>query len=118
MAPVSFTARLAPKKIPNAVQICQHITRPPRMEAGAFSAQKIGTVEALEPIPIPRRKHVIRSSHEVWVTAEPMTERQQNLAEKKMVPRLPQYFFKGSDIQQPRKEEAIYGPEFTKPTSH
>src|SRR5271154_2959984 len=91
IAPVSFTARLAqvPKKIPNAVHICQHITRPPRTEAGAFSAQKIGTVEAFEPMPMPRRKRVRRSSHQFCVTAEPITERQQNMAEKKMVPRLP-----------------------------
>ena len=67
----------------------QHMTSPPRTEAGAFSAQKIGTVDALDPIPMPRRKRVMRSSHQVWVKAEPMTDRQQNMAEKKMVPRRP-----------------------------
>jgi hypothetical protein len=53
MLPVSLTARFAvvPKKTPQAVHICQHTTRPPRTEAGAFSAQKIGTVDALELIP-------------------------------------------------------------------
>ena len=60
MAPVSFTARLAqvPKKIPNAVHICQHMTKPPRIDAGAFSALNIGTVEPLQPIPIPSRSLV------------------------------------------------------------
>lgn len=44
--PVLKTARLAevPKKIPNAVQSCHDITRPPRTIVGAFSALKTGTV--------------------------------------------------------------------------
>ena len=44
--PVLKTARLAevPKKIPNAVQSCHDMTRPPRTIVGAFSALKTGTV--------------------------------------------------------------------------
>ncbi len=72
IAPVSLTARLAqkPRKILKdrvstgeeshviAVFIksgphLPAITRPPRIDAGLFSAEKIGTVLALEPIPIP-----------------------------------------------------------------
>ena len=40
IAPALMTAKLAekPKKIPNAVHICQDITRAPRIAAGQFSA--------------------------------------------------------------------------------
>jgi len=39
--------------------ICQHMTRPPRMLAGTFSAEKTGAVVALGPIPNPRRRRQI-----------------------------------------------------------
>ena len=84
ISPVLSTAKLAqnPKKRPKAVQSCQalspdqcllwkqyiyclHITRDPRINAGEFSAAKIGTVEALEPIPIPSKRRVIKSSSHV-----------------------------------------------------
>ena len=82
MLPVSLTARLAevPRKMPKAVHscvcqqityllyatvkkilTCQHMTKPPRMIAGVFSAQNMGMVEAFRPIPIPRRRRVTKS---------------------------------------------------------
>jgi hypothetical protein len=36
--------------------ICQHMTSPPRMLAGTFSAEKTGDVVALGPIPKPSNK--------------------------------------------------------------
>jgi hypothetical protein len=45
-----------PNMIPKAVHICHIMTRPPRMEAGAHSAAKTGTVALFGPIPIPRIK--------------------------------------------------------------
>lgn len=72
MSPVFPTARLeqVPRKIPSrgvsydfgalpvrgapkAVQICQDMTKPPRIIAGEFSAEKTGTVTSLRPIPMP-----------------------------------------------------------------
>lgn len=49
----------------------------------------MGTVEALQPMPIPRRMRVAKSSCQVWLNAEPMTGKKQKTAEKKMVPRRP-----------------------------
>ena len=38
---------------------CQHMTKPPRTLAGTFSAEKTGEVDALGPIPNPRRSRQI-----------------------------------------------------------
>lgn len=57
----------------------QDMTRPPRTLAGQFSAQKIGTVEALQPMPMPRSNRVTRSCCQFCVTAEPITENKQNM---------------------------------------
>lgn len=105
--PVSFTARLAtvPRKMPKAVHNCHVMTRAPRIEAGAFSAAKIGTVAPLHPIPMPRRRRVMKScSHaglcQIWSlpyslgnslceTADPIGDRAQKMADTKMQPRRP-----------------------------
>lgn len=76
-------------QIEGALQTYQHITSPPRTAAGAFSAQKMGTVDAFDPMPIPSKIRVMNSCHQFCVKAEPITLRQQNMAEKKMVPRRP-----------------------------
>lgn len=88
-------------KIPKATHSCQPMTSPPRMDAGEFSAAKTGIVDALVPIPIPSSRRQANSCGHVWVKAEPMTDRQQNIAEKKMVPRRPKRWFNGWDNQQP-----------------
>jgi hypothetical protein len=135
---VFITARLAlkPRKIPNAVHLqarkenvsfqmtdtmgrkrspaynCQHITRPPRMAAGVFSAQNIGMVDAFIPIPRPRSKRVMKSCGQVWAQAPPIGERTQKMADKKMAPRRPRKLFSGSEHQQPKTALAIYGALF------
>ena len=76
-------------KIPKATHSCQPITSPPRIEAGQFSAANTGIVDALVPIPIPSSRRQTNSCGHDWVKAEPITERQQKIAEKKMVPRRP-----------------------------
>jgi hypothetical protein len=63
---------------------CQLITKPPLIEAGTFSAEKIGTVEALLPMPTPNSRRVTKSCCQFWVNADPMTEKQQKMAEKKI----------------------------------
>lgn len=40
--------------LPKAVQTCHDMTRPPRMMAGEFSAEKTGTVTSFRPMPMPR----------------------------------------------------------------
>ena len=49
------------KNIPNATHICQHITSAPRIDAGEFSAAKIGIVVALAPMPSPSKMRQIKS---------------------------------------------------------
>src|ERR1700753_4008473 len=87
--PAPCNAKLAqkPRKIPNATHICQHITSPPRIEAGAFSAAKTGTVDALDPIPIPSNKRQMNNCSQFGAKPEPMTGRKQKMALKKIVPR-------------------------------
>lgn len=118
--PVSLTARLAlnPRKIPKAVQSCQDMTKPPRMTAGVFSAQKIGIVEAFRPIPIPRRRRTTNNCIQFWVTAEPMGVRTQKIDAMKIVPRRPRIRLQGSESQHPRQALAMYGAALTIPTSH
>jgi len=101
--PVSLTAKFAqvPKKIPNAVHICHVMTKAPRIEAGEFSALKIGMVAPLQPMPRPSSKRVMKSWGQVCETAEPMGARVQKIAETKMVPRRPKCAFKGSESQHP-----------------
>lgn len=83
------------------------MTRPPRMDAGVFSAAKMGIDEAFilraprrsvngsvslevgeitHPIPIPRRRRQMVSWTQVWQTPCPMTGNRQNTAEMKMAP--------------------------------
>ena len=89
--PAPCNAKLAqkPRKMPKATHICQLITRPPRIEAGTFSAAKMGTVDALEPIPRPSNKRQTKSCSQVWQRPEPMTGRKQKMALKKIAPRRP-----------------------------
>lgn len=42
-----------PQALPKAVQTCQDMTRPPRMMAGEFPAEKTGTVTSFKPMPMP-----------------------------------------------------------------
>lgn len=109
MVPVFLTMRLAakPRKMPNAVQSCQHMTRPPRMDAGTVSAQNIGTVDALRPIPIPRSKRLTSSWGQVWLNPHPIGVSRQNIAEIKIAPRRPNILLAGSEIQQPSKVLAM-----------
>jgi hypothetical protein len=51
-----------PKKIPKAVQSCHDMTRAPRIEAGEFSAAKMGTVDPFTPIPSPSTRREARSA--------------------------------------------------------
>lgn len=91
MVPTSLKARFAhvPRNTPNVVHSCQDMTNPPRIGVGIVSAQKTGITEAFMPIPIPRRNRVNKSSHQFCDTAEPITDKQHNIAEIKMAPRLP-----------------------------
>lgn len=132
MAPVSLTARFAqvPKKIPKAVlqtrsqlkylvraqkthQICQVMTSPPRMFAGATSAEKTGTVTSLRPMlitglaksrlqicipyPMPSRTRQAASCPQCCVTAEPRGAKNEKTAPMKIVVRRPSHSFKGSE---------------------
>jgi hypothetical protein len=90
-------------------QSCQLITRPPRILAGVFSAAYTGTVEALGPIPNPRRNRQMKSWYQFWVVADPMTDNVQKMPQKKMVPRRPKMLFKGSVSQHPTSHEPMYG---------
>ncbi len=54
------------------VQSCQPMTRAPRICAGEFSAAKTGTVDPLAPMPIPRRRRTMKSSHQFWVKPDAM----------------------------------------------
>lgn len=76
MSPTLYTAKLAqnPRKMPNAVHICQDMTRAPRILAGEFSAAKMGTELPFRPIPTPMSRRVIKSSSQVWVRAPPISE--------------------------------------------
>ena len=48
--------------------------------------------------------------------ADPITDHRQKFAETNIAPRLPKYLFRGSDTQQPRNADPMYGAEFIKPT--
>ena len=76
-------------KIPKAVHICHVIVKAPRIDAGEFSAAKIGIVDALVPIPSPSSRRQTRSCGHVWQKADPRTEKRQKIAETKIVPRRP-----------------------------
>ena len=88
MSPTLPTTKFAvtPRRIPKAVHICQVMTKAPRIAAGLFSAAKIGTVEALMPIPMPSRSLVIKSCGQFCVKAPPMGVIKQKMAEMKIVP--------------------------------
>lgn len=61
----------------------------------------MGTVEALAPIPIPRRRRVTKSCCQFWQNADPMTGIKQKMAEKNITPRRPKMKLSGSDSQHP-----------------
>lgn len=98
--PTSLTARFAvvPRKMPKAVQTCQDMTRPPRMFAGEFSAEKTGTVTSLRPIPMPSRILHATSWPQCWVHAEPMGASRLKIAPRKIVPLRPRILLIGSEI--------------------
>lgn len=137
--PTSLTARLAalPKNMPKAVHSCHDMTSciasyqprnsklleyllltAPRIGAGVCSAAKIGMVDAFNPMPTPRSNRVTNSCSQVWLTAEPMTEKQQKMADMKMTGLRPSQLFNGSDSQQLKRDVAMYGAELTTPTIH
>lgn len=80
---------LTHRKMPNATQSCQLMTKLPRKKAGEFSAANTGTVDALLPIPIPSRQRQKKSWTQFFVNAAPITEAKQNTAEKNIVPLRP-----------------------------
>ena len=88
------------------------------MIAGQFSAAKIGTVEALVPMPIPIRIRVTRSCCQVWLRPDPMTEKRQKIPAMKIVARRPRWKLRGSDNQQPKRAAARYGAALMNPTIH
>lgn len=90
----------------------------PRMGAGVFSAAKTGIVEAFRPIPTPSSNRVTNSCSQLWLTAEPMTEKQQKMAAMNMTGLRPSQLFNGSESQQLNREDAMYGAELTTPTIH
>jgi hypothetical protein len=114
--PMSFTARFAhvPRKMPKAVQICHVMTNPPRMLAGDTSAEKTGTVTSFKPIlkalsavvppilnetyPMPSKIRQATSWPQCWVQADPIGASNEKMAPKKIVPRRPSQWFRGSDI--------------------
>ena len=102
ISPVFTTARLAhvPKKMPNAVQTCQDMTRPPRIFVGATSAEKTGTVTSFRPIPMPSSTRHAASWPQCCVVAEPMGAKRLKMAARKIVPRRPRRWLMGSDSQQ------------------
>ena len=81
------------------VHVCHDMTKPPRMLVGAISAEKIGTVTSLSPMPIPRRIRQPISSSQLWVNAWPMGASKEKIAAMKMTCRRPSRWFRGSQIQ-------------------
>jgi hypothetical protein len=67
----------------------------------------MGIVEAFRPIPTPINNRVTKSCSQLWVKAEPMTEKQQKMAAMNMTGLRPSQLFKGSDSQQLKREEAM-----------
>jgi hypothetical protein len=98
--PTSLTIRFAvvPRKMPKAVQTCHDMTRPPRMLAGEFSAEKTGTVTSLRPIPSPSKILHATSCPQCWVHAEPIGASRLKIAPRKMVPLRPRRLLMGSEI--------------------
>jgi hypothetical protein len=81
------------------------MTRPPRIDAGVFSAAKTGTVDAFAPMPMPSKRRQMSSWYQVCAQAEPITGRIQKMAQMKMVPRRPRRALSGSASQQPQRAE-------------
>jgi hypothetical protein len=135
-APVSLTARLArkPRTCPKAVHICQDITRAPRIEAGAFSEPKTGTVVDftgqtlegresryevdLQPIPMPMSNLVTKSCSQVWASPEPMTGKPQNTPAMKIDQRRPVNQLTGSVSHTPMMQDDMNGAALIRPTIH
>lgn len=63
----------------------------------------MGMTDAFAPIPIPSKIRVMKSSHQLLLKADPMTENKQKIPDTKIVPRRPKKLFSGSDSQQPRR---------------
>lgn len=118
MEPVSLTARLArkPRTCPKAVHICHVMTRPPRIEAGAFSEAKTGIVVALSPMPIPINKRVTKSCAQVCAKPDPITGSPHRIPEIKIVQRRPVSQLTGSANQTPIIQDDMKGAAFTRPT--
>ncbi|KAI4179607.1 MAG: hypothetical protein L6R41_007743 [Letrouitia leprolyta] len=65
------------------------MTNVPLIAAGTLSPARTGMVDALAPIPTPSSRRHMSNSTQLCVQAEPITERKQNQAAKKIVPRRP-----------------------------
>lgn len=85
--------------LPNAVQICHDMTRPPRTSVGAFSAENTGTVTSFNPIPMPSSIRVAASWPHVCETAIPKGATSEKIPPMKMTPRRPKISLRGSETQ-------------------
>jgi hypothetical protein len=88
--------------IPKAVHICHIITSAPRTFAGAHSAEYMGTVVLLGPMPSPRTKRAAKRCGQEFVTPDQKQVSQESVAVTKMAPRRPRRLFSGAVSQQPR----------------
>ncbi len=87
------------------------------MLAGTHSAEKMGTVADLGPIPKPRKKRAINRCHHVFVHAIQMHVANEIAQVSMMVPRRPKARFSGSVSQHPIAPQQRYGAPFTRPSS-
>lgn len=97
-----------------ATQSCQVMVKAPLIEVGEHSAAKTAVVEALIPIPAPRRRRQASSCCQFCVNAEPRTEPKEKIAETKIVPRRPTRLFRGSETQHPLDTAVSPHPTFPK----
>ena len=81
--PTSCNAKLAQN--PKATLVRQLIMRPPRIEAGMFSAAKMGTVNAWIPYRGQATNGRRKSCSQVWQKPESMTERKQKIVLKEII---------------------------------
>ena len=70
--------------MPATTQSCQNMTNAPRILAGASSAEKIGTVAFLAPLPMPMTNRIAKSCCQFLANPEAM-----GVAVMKISPRRP-----------------------------
>lgn len=77
------------------------MTSAPLILAGANSAEKMGTVAFLAPIPMPMINLAAKSPCHDLAKAEPIGVAVRQAAVRKISPRRPRYLFRGSTMKAP-----------------